>query len=279
MTTFPNTLFVTLPASPRMLTSASQNSAMEIIGHRGASYDAPENTLSSFRLAFQQHADAVELDIHLTQDRRVIALHDPDTGRVAGLRNRVARRTFSELRELEIGQWGPWKRKGFSEKIPALEEVLALVPNNKRLFIEIKCGAELLPALATILETSATQPEQAVLMGFDYHTMQTAKARFPNRPVCWIVDANTAGKGYPPVQELIAKSKAANFDGLDLSKRFPIDRQFVDSVHQAALKLYTWTVDDFKTARAQVLAGVDGITTNRPGWLREQLQERRLLQA
>lgn len=256
-----------------MLTLTSQSSAMEIIGHRGASFDAPENTLTSFRLAFQQHADAIELDVHLTLDGRVVVLHDEDAARIARVRNRVAEQTFNELRKLEIGQWGRWKRKGFSEKIPALEEVLALVPYGKRLFIEIKCGAELLPVLATVLEASGTQPEQTVLMGFDYDIMQAAKARFRNRPLYWIVDANSAGKGYPPVQELVARARAANFDGLDLSKRFPIDTQFVEAVHQAALKLYTWTVDDPKIARAEIAAGVDGITTNRPGWLREQLQK------
>jgi glycerophosphoryl diester phosphodiesterase len=245
--------------------------AVEIIAHRGASFDAPENTLSSFKLGYQQNADAAELDIHLTRDGRVVVLHDPDTARAAGVAKRVVERTFDELRHLEVGQWGRWRGKGFSERIPALEEVLALVPDGKRLFIEIKCGPEVLAPLARILETHHKKPGQTVLIGLDFPTMQRAKARFPRHAVCWVVGRNTAGRGYPPVQELITKAKASNFGGLDLDKRFPITPQFVDAVHQAGLKLYTWAVDDLRTARAELAAGVDGITTNRPGWLRERL--------
>jgi glycerophosphoryl diester phosphodiesterase len=238
---------------------------MEIIAHRGASFYAPENTLSSFRLGFQQRADAAELDVHLTRDGRVVAVHDPDTRRTAGVTHRVVEHTFEELRKLEVGQWGRWKGRGFCEKIPALEEVLELVPKGKRLFIEIKCGPEVLPALENIFHHSH------VLIGFDYDILKAAKVRFPRHPVYWAVETDTAGKGFPPVRELIAKAKTANFNGLDLEKRFPIDRAFVEAVHQAGLKLYTWTVDELKTARAEAAAGVDGITTNRPAWLGEHL--------
>lgn len=249
---------------------------MEIIAHRGASFDAPENTIASLELAFQQNADGVEIDIHLTKDQRVVAFHDDDTARIAGVSNLIADQTFAELRGLEIGQWGRWKGRGFSEKIPTLEEVLAVIPYGKRLFIEIKCGAEVLPPLATILETSGNKPQQTVLIGFHRQTMQVAKERFLHHPICWVVGRNTAGRGYPRVQELITKARDSNFDGLDVDKRFPITREFVDAVHQAELKIYTWAVDDLRTARAEVAAGVDGITTNRPGWLREQLQKRGL---
>src|SRR5215472_3087856 len=166
---------------------------MEIIAHRGASFDAPENTLSSFRLGYQQDADACELDIHLTRDGRVVVLHDPDTAQTAGATNHVAEHTFEELRQLQIGQWGHWKDKGFSERIPALEEVLGLVPKGKRLFIEIKCGPEVLLPLAKILETSHTRPQQTVLIGIDYDTLQAAKVALPTCPACWVVDVDTAG--------------------------------------------------------------------------------------
>jgi glycerophosphoryl diester phosphodiesterase len=73
------------------------------------------------------------------------------------------------------------------------------------------------------------------------------------------------------VEEMIQKAKAAKLDGLDLNSNFPIDKDFVDKVHKAGLKLYTWTVDDVAVAKAEAEAGVDGITTNRAGWLREQL--------
>ena len=247
--------------------------AVEIVGHRGASYDAPENTLSSFRLGYQQKADADELDIYLSKDGKIIVLHDASTARTGGVTNKVATQTLEEIRKVNVGDWGKWKGKGFDEKVPTLEEVLALIPDGRHLFIEIKCGPEVLPELEQTLKRAGKKPEQTVLIGFGYETVKAAKEKLPNLQVYWL--AGPEGKGlakkYKPVDELIKKAKAANLDGLDLEQGFPIDAAFVKKVHDAGLKLYTWTVDDPAVAKAETAAGVDGITTNRPGWLREQL--------
>jgi glycerophosphoryl diester phosphodiesterase len=246
-------------------------SAVDIIGHRGASFDAPENTLASFKLGYQQRADADELDIYLTADGKIIVLHDGDTARTTGVSGKVAQQTFADLRRLNAGNWGKWQGKGFSEKLPALDEALALIPDGKRLFIEIKSGPEILPELAATLQRAGKKPEQTVIIGFGYDTVKQAKAKLPSLQVCWLVAADKKTKKYPPVEDLIQKTKAAGLDGLDLESGFPIDRAFVQKVHQAGLKLYTWTVDDPALAGKEAAAGVDGITTNRPGWLREQL--------
>ncbi len=255
----------------QLMAFASSTLAVQIVAHRGASFDAPENTLSAFTLGFQQGADGVELDIYLTRDGRIAVLHDPDTLRISGVSNRVAQTTFEELRKLEAGRWGKWTNQAFSEKIPVLEEVLPLIPQGKRLFIEIKCGPEVLPRLAQALKRAGKKPEQTVLIGFKYETMREAKARFPRLECCWLASGNKK-KEFPPVEELIQKAKAAGLDGLDLEAGFPIDSAFVGKVHAAGLKLYTWTVDDPAVARKEVAAGVDGITTNRPEWLRQQLR-------
>ena len=67
-------------------------------------------------------------------------------------------------------------------------------------------------------------------------------------------------------------AKAADFDGLDLQYNWPITKSFVSEVKAAGLKLVVWTVDDPAVAKRLTEAGVDGITTNRPQWLREQLK-------
>lgn len=245
--------------------------ATQIIGHRGASSDAPENTLSSFKLGYAQHADGDELDIYLSKDGKVVVIHDSDSARVGGATNKVATQTFEELRRYDIGKWGKWAGKGFSEKIPALDEVLPLIPEGKRLFIEIKCGPEVLPELEQVLKRGHKKPAQTAIIGFGYETMQQAKAKFPELQVYWLVGRNSKTKKYPELDGLIEKAKAAKVDGLDLEYGFPIDKEFVQKVHAAGLQLYTWTVDDPAVARKEAAAGVDGITTNRPGWMREQL--------
>lgn len=248
--------------------------AVEIIAHRGGAWhDAPENTLPAFKIGYDQGADADELDIYLTKDGQVVVIHDNNTKRTTGVDAKVPDKTMDELRALDAGYSASgWKGKGV--KLPLLSEVLALIPNGKRLFIEIKCGPELLPALEKVLKESGKKPEQTVIIGFGYDTMREAKAKFPHLAVYWILswkkDKQT-GK-YPELEDVIAKAKAAHLDGLDLDYKFPIDAAFVSKVSSAGLKLHTWTVDNADVAKRLAAAGVNGITTNRAGWMREQLK-------
>jgi len=270
------------------LLSTVATRGVEIIAHRGASFDAPENTLAAFRLGYDQGADAGELDIHLSKDGRVVVHHDADTARSAGRPQPLSAQTLDELRTLNVGQWGKWQGSAFAEKIPLLDEVLVLVPPGRRLFIETKVGVEILPELEQVIRNSGLAPHQLPLITFDLETARAAKLRLPAHEVSWIVDFSWEGfntptgltdappsrgvKPLPPtIDDLIRLARAAGLDGLDLNFKFPIDAAFVQKVHAAGLKLYTWTVDDPVIARAQAAAGVDGITTNRPGWLRAQL--------
>src|SRR5512133_60470 len=123
-----------------------------LIAHRGASREAPENTLAAFDLAWQQGADGIEADFRLTADGRIVCLHDATTGRTANLDLVVADSSFAELQQLDVGSWKGTRWQG--ERIPTLEEVLARLPLGKRLFIELKSGPEMLAPLRRILTAS-----------------------------------------------------------------------------------------------------------------------------
>jgi len=245
--------------------------AVEIIAHRGASYDAPENTVAAFKLGWKQNADAVELDIWFSKDGKIVCHHDDNTKRTTGVDKTVADQTLAELRTLDAGLWKGAQWKG--EKLPTLDEVLALVPDGKRLIIEIKCGPEVLPELRRVIQASGKKPEQIVIIGFGYETMVQAKQRFPQISVLYLhsykKDKETGE--LPVIDELIRKVKAAGLDGLNLNYEWPIDAAFVQKVKSAGLKLYVWTVDDDELAKKLTVAGVDGITTNRPEWLRMKI--------
>jgi glycerophosphoryl diester phosphodiesterase len=241
---------------------------MEIIAHRGASHDAPENTLAAVRLAWAQQADAVECDVHLTRDGQLAVIHDPDTRRTTGRAALVRDATLAELQALDAGAWKEAKFAG--EKIPSLDAWLALVPAGKRVFVEVKGGPEAIDALAGSLARSGLAPAQLVIISFDFATVRAAKLRCGEIAACWIVERDSVA-GRLPLAELVARVRAAGLDGLDLEVTFPIEAGFVQQVRAAGIKLYVWTVDDPSLARDLIAAGVDGLTTNRPGWLRERL--------
>ena len=254
------------------MTIAAESVGIEIIAHRGASYDAPENTMPSFQLGWQQQADAVELDIMLSKDGKIVVIHDKDTKRLAGVDRPVVEQTFEELRGLDVGRWKDARFAG--TRVPALSEVLATIPEGKRLFIEIKCGEEILPELKRDLVAAKRPSAQTVLISFSAKVMAAAEKQFPELETYWIVDIKPnpkTGKPAARAEDLIRDAKAAGVDGLDLSGHETIDHVYATKIRDAGLKLAVWTVNDPKLARMMIDAGVQGLTTDRPGWMREQL--------
>jgi len=261
----------TMRAALLLALAAAQLFAVEIIGHRGASYDAPENTLPAVALGFEQAADAVEVDVYLAKDGKIVAIHDADTKRVAGVDRKVVEQTAAELAELDAGLWKGAQWKG--TKIPLLSEVLELVPPGKRLVIEVKCGPEILPELARVLDASGKR-EQTLLIAFDYDVIVEAKKALADRPAYWLYGFSAREKkryGVGGLDDLIRMARDAGADGLDVKFDGPFDRAFVEKLAAAGMELYVYTVNDPKAAKQLEAMGVTGITTDRPGWMREQL--------
>jgi glycerophosphoryl diester phosphodiesterase len=244
----------------------------EIIAHRGASHAAPENTLASYNLGWEMGADAVELDVHLSSDGRLVCMHDDDTGRTAGKPGPISGQTLAELRELDAGVWrGPeWA----GQKIPTLEEALATVPDGKRLFIEIKGGPEVVSELGKVMQASGKTPRQIVIISFSLAAVKEAKEKLPRYEASWLSGFDqdpVSGAWSPGVETLVDNATNAGIDGLDLYAVDAIDQCFVQHVRAAGLKLYVWTVDDLDEAKQMQSAGVDGITTNQPDLMLKNL--------
>ncbi|HSI36232.1 MAG: glycerophosphodiester phosphodiesterase family protein [Phycisphaerae bacterium] len=249
----------------------------ELTAHRGESHDAPENTLAAVRLGWERGVDAVEIDVHLSKDGKLIVIHDADTERVAGQKLVVKQTDSDALRKLDAGSWGKWKESGkyAGEKLPLLEEVLATIPAGKRLFLEIKIGPEAVAPVAAALTAAGTPADRVCIIAFNIETIREARKVLPHIKAYWLTSQkkDESGKWLPTVEDLIKKAKSADASGLDIgAAKAPVDVAFVKSVKDAGLEMYVWTIDDPKLARKLADAGVDGITTNRAQWMREQFR-------
>jgi glycerophosphoryl diester phosphodiesterase len=244
-----------------------------IIAHRGASHDAPENTLAAFRLAWEQQADGIEADFYLTKDGRVACIHDDTTKRTAGVDLRVADATLDELRRLDVGTWKDKRWAG--ERIPTIEEVFATVPKGKKFYVEIKCGPEIVAPIRRAFEKSGLTTDQVVVISFKELVIAEVKRTIPGVKAFWLVayhkDQET-GKWSPTIDELIPRLRECKADGLGTeARREVIDADFVRELRRAKFEFHTWTVDNPETARFFHSLGVESITTNRPAFIRKNL--------
>jgi glycerophosphoryl diester phosphodiesterase len=246
--------------------------AVEIVAHRGSSHLAPENTRAAVELAWQEGADAVEGDFRLTRDGQIVCLHDASLKRTTGVARSVSECSLEELRAYDAGSWkGP---QFAGERIPSLETLLSTVPPKKRFYVEVKCGEEIIDPLQRVIGACGLQPQQIVPISLQLPVIAAIKQAIPQCPAYWVVEFKRAetGQWQPNAREIIGTAQRAGLDGLDLMATGPIDAPLVKRIKTAGLGLCVWTVDDPPRARRLIDLGVQAITTNRPGWLREQLK-------
>ncbi len=233
-----------------------------IVAHRGASKDAPENTLEAFRLAWLQNADAIEGDFRLTKDDQIVCMHDENTLRTCGEKLVVSESSYSELCRLDASfQFDNIP----SQSVPLLSDVFKIVPDNKAVYIEVKCGPEIVPALITAIINSNLRKEQISIIAFDTSVIKALKSVAPH------IKANLLYDVALPVDssELLDRLKNTKADGLGSNNMN--SKELIDVITQAGFEYHSWTVDDYKTAKKLLEWGVNSITTNRPGYLKQQL--------
>jgi len=222
-----------------LLKTKDHNNNTITVAHRGASANAPENTVAAFKSAWQQGADVIEGDFQLTSDGQIVCIHDADTLRVGGTRLVVKESTLAELRQLDMG-WH-FHDQSFDEKIPTIEQVFATIPENKQILIEIKCGVEILPILMQQIQRSNLDLNQIGIIAFDREVIKQCKLIEPRLIALWLNDFNKIND----IDFIISTLLDIKADGL-LSNDTAAD-QLRDAVKKQGLIYNLWVVDDMST--------------------------------
>ena len=222
----------------------------KLIAHRGASSYAIENSLEAFSLAFDQGANGVEGDFLLTKDRKIIAFHDLNTKRLLGISRQTKDLTLEQIRNES------------SYYIPELNEVLELIPKNKEIVIELKCGREVEKELMKILTASSIHLKQVTVISFRLPTLIRLRKLCSKIKILWIRNFTMSSCGLNPspekVREIISKE---NFDGLSLNAP-KVDKKMIELFNGFAIN--TWTVDDPERFYELKKLGCTSISTNCP---------------
>jgi glycerophosphoryl diester phosphodiesterase len=237
-----------------------------IVAHRGASRDAPGNTIPAFQLAWEQGADAIEADFHLSKDGEIVCFHDADTERVAGTQLVVRQSTLAELKQLDVGATHGVAFNG--TRIPTIAEVFATIPEGKKIFIEVKCGAEIIPTLLNEIDQSGLTQEQIVVISFNKQVIQQLKIKAPQYKASWLCSFNKqeTGEITPALATVLKTLKQIQADGLSSNTAVPAS--VIEAVSQQGYEWHVWTINDLNTARRMQALGVLSITTDVPGTMK-----------
>jgi glycerophosphoryl diester phosphodiesterase len=232
-----------------------------VCAHRGASGRAPENTLAAFRLAMEMSAEMCELDVQQTADDRLVVVHDDTLDRTTGAKGNVWEMTLAELQRVDAGVW--FDKNFAGEKLPALEQVMALARGKMNLNIEVKMHGHERDVAALVVATIRREKfaDQCVITSFDWRIINQIKKNAPDLQVGYIF-------GWKEFSVEV-------FDGpVDLlSAHYSlIDADFLERARAAGKKVHVWTVNYQWLMRRLIKLGVDGIITNYPERLREVIK-------
>ncbi|CAA9441117.1 MAG: Glycerophosphoryl diester phosphodiesterase [uncultured Rubrobacteraceae bacterium] len=214
------------------------------IGHRGAAGLEPENTLRSFRRSVAEGADAIELDLRLTRDGRLVVLHDADVDRTTDGKGPVAGMTLDEIRQFDAG---------LGERIPTFEEVLETT--ELPIHAEIK-AIEVAEPLAALIGRRGLAG-RVTPISFASEALRLVKLSLPDLPVGLILSGDSPG---------LDEARSVNASLVSPQAAY-LDAAKVEGYQGAGFRVTTWTVNEPQEMRRILELGIDGIVTDRPDLL------------
>jgi glycerophosphoryl diester phosphodiesterase len=224
-----------------------------VIAHRGASGHEPENTLRAFELAIRQGAQMIELDLHLSKDRRVVVIHDDNLSRTTNRSGKIAKKTLVEIREADAGK---------GERVPTLEETIETARGRAELYLEIKDAGAGAETVRVVRDLGFT--DHALIASFDLKLMRELRDEVNDIRLGLIVGVPTLNP-FSLSRESIpwGLARRLNFDVLSIESVL-CQAMLLDRVKRDGRKLYVWTANDEKAFERITARDVDGIVTNYP---------------
>jgi len=222
---------------------------MLIIGHRGASGTAPENTPASFEKAIRLGVEMIELDVHRCASGELVVIHDEKINRTTSGKGFVSDKTLHELQQADAGE---------GERIPALYEVLNLVNRRTKINIELK-GSGVAAPTADLLhyykENHGWQTEDFYISSFDYQQLMQFREldRFTKIGILYT--------RYPHGFVALAKTLKATSVNIPMRMANP---ELIDEIHSHGLEVWVYTVNSSRFLKRLQELNVEAIFTNYP---------------
>src|ERR1044072_7644524 len=234
---------------------------MLIIGHRGASAVAPENTIAAFREALAVGADGIEFDVRLTRDGVPVVIHDSTLRRTGGLPHRVADLTWAEVSKIDVGSW--FAATFANETVPSLADLFTLFQSNdSTLYLEMKCDSPdeqrpLAEACVRAIEAHSLK-ERVVVECFQLPAIKILKEIDPDIKTVALFEPTFTNLSVLSHQRIINHATDVGAAALALHHRLARE-SLVQKAKAAGLHVAVWTVDDPTWIKRARTIGIDAL--------------------
>jgi glycerophosphoryl diester phosphodiesterase len=243
-------------------TTTGRSARPLVIAHRGASADAPENTIAAFELALSQGADAIELDVHLSRDEQPVVIHDFTLERTTDGAGVVAAHSVRELKRLDAGGWHGARSRG--QRVQTLQEVLERFRDRTRFWVELKGGSDLYHGIeeriVSVLEIYDVL-DRALVQSFDHRALSQIHSLNPDVRLAALITR-------PPVEAVLGAPGPVH---AVCPEAHLVTEAVMARIRHAGLDCYVWTVNEPGQMDQLVRWDVSGIITDHPGLLRTRL--------
>ncbi|MBM4176490.1 MAG: glycerophosphodiester phosphodiesterase [Ignavibacteria bacterium] len=251
------------------------NNIPEIIAHRGACSNAPENTLAAMKAAIDLGVKFIEIDIRMTKDGELISIHDESVSRTTNGKGAVNEHSLSEIKILDAGSWFHESFK--NERIPTLNEVLDIIDSNTTLIIEIKEDSRNMSRMiGNIIRIVKNNPshKKIILKSFDTRILERIRKHLPEVPLIYVYGIRI------PFLNFSIGSRVSFQDLFSLNVNYLqphsllLSEDFVKEAQTNGYKIIAWDVDGENKMKRMIDIGVDAIETDYPERLQKILKSK-----
>ena len=255
-----------------LLPDSSQNNSQThflkktvIVAHRGGSLLAPENTLAAFRNAIHIGADWIEIDVHQTIDKVTVVIHDSTLKRSTNGTGRVDKTTYKELSGFDAGV--TFSEQFSGEKVPTLDETMALIEGKCKLLIEIKnhdTSGDIERDVVMLIQKHKAW-SWCVVQSFDYQAVLKVHQLDPKIKTALLFVK-------PNIEKIQNDAEMGFLSGINIYHRFA-EKSTIEKLHALNKTVFVWTVNHPKRMQKIIENGADGIMTDDPQMLKELLNK------
>ncbi len=239
--------------------------SVEVIAHRGACGYAPENTISSVLKAVELGSHYIEIDVHMSKDGEVVVFHDDSLNRTTDGAGDIKSKTLAEIKNLDAGKW--FDKRFTNEKVPTLNEILALDFKNSNLIIEVKNVDNIYDGIESniVQQVLASKFKNNIIYKSFSHEVLTRFHQLDElRDTLYV----TIGPifGIFVIDDWIRLGNLFDFKFVKYVQvhRFLINSKLVRKAHQKNIKIIAWDVHTPKDIQKMKDLGVDLIETDYP---------------